>query len=258
MLARLGLADEVVFPGYVPAQELPWWYRAADLFVYPSVFEGFGLPVLEAMACGTPTITSTASALEDVAGDAALLVDPADSEALAEAIGRVLGDPATAEALRACRTVPGCPFSLRADGGCDSKLVRQRARRVATMRDFRRWMPWVTLVADALLINVAFIIAYWLRYDLQLFRSVDPANNVPYKVYWPLVLLLLVVLLLINRREGAMTCAGETRSFRRILWRYQCDHDEHHAPGGVGFLLPPPLLLPHHLHLRRHYDRGLC
>jgi len=71
------------------------------------------------------------------------------------------------------------------------------------MRDFRRWMPWVTLVVDALLINVAFIIAYWLRYDLQLFGSVDPANNVPYKVYWPLVGSLLVVLLLINRREGA-------------------------------------------------------
>jgi exopolysaccharide biosynthesis polyprenyl glycosylphosphotransferase len=71
------------------------------------------------------------------------------------------------------------------------------------MRDFRRWMPWVTLIVDALLINVAFIIAYWLRYDLQLFSSVDPANNVPYKVYWPLVGLLLVILLLINRREGA-------------------------------------------------------
>ena len=71
------------------------------------------------------------------------------------------------------------------------------------MRDFRRWMPWVTLVVDALLINVAFVVAYWLRYDLQLFGSVDPANNVPYKVYWPLVGLLLVILLLINRREGA-------------------------------------------------------
>ncbi len=71
------------------------------------------------------------------------------------------------------------------------------------MRDFRRWMPWVTLIVDALLINVAFVVAYWLRYDLQLFGSVDPANNVPYKVYWPLVGLLLVMLLLINRREGA-------------------------------------------------------
>lgn len=69
--------------------------------------------------------------------------------------------------------------------------------------DARRWMPWVTLATDLVLINVAFLIAYWLRYDLQLFRSVDPANNVPYSVYFPMVALLTVVLLLANRREGA-------------------------------------------------------
>ena len=74
--AELGLGDTVLFPGFVPADELPWWYRAAELFVYPSLFEGFGLPVLEAMACGTPTITSTASSLPEVAGSAALLVTP--------------------------------------------------------------------------------------------------------------------------------------------------------------------------------------
>jgi len=69
--------------------------------------------------------------------------------------------------------------------------------------DPRRWMPWGTLITDVLLINVAFLIAYWLRYNLQLFRSVDPANNVPYSVYLPLVSLLTVVLVLANRREGA-------------------------------------------------------
>ena len=69
--------------------------------------------------------------------------------------------------------------------------------------DPRRWMPWTTLVTDVLLINVAFLIAYWLRYDLQLFRSVDPANNVPYAVYLPMVALLTIVLVLSNRREGA-------------------------------------------------------
>jgi len=70
-------------------------------------------------------------------------------------------------------------------------------------RDIRTWMPWLTLISDALLINVAFRIAYWLRYDLQLFRAVDPANNVPYNVYLPLVAVLTVILLLANRREGA-------------------------------------------------------
>ncbi len=70
-------------------------------------------------------------------------------------------------------------------------------------RDVRNWMPWVTLVTDVILINVAFMIAYWLRYNLQLFRSVDPANNVPYAVYLPMVGLLTLVLVLASRREGA-------------------------------------------------------
>lgn len=71
------------------------------------------------------------------------------------------------------------------------------------MSDVRRWMPWATLLFDIVLINAAFRIAYWLRYDLQLFRSVDPANNVPYTAYLPLVILQTVALLLAMRREGA-------------------------------------------------------
>lgn len=70
-------------------------------------------------------------------------------------------------------------------------------------RDVRSWMPWLTLIIDVVLINVAFLIAYWLRYDLQLFRSVDPANNVPYSVYLPMMALLTALLGLFNRREGA-------------------------------------------------------
>ncbi len=99
-VARLGLEDTVLFPGFVPADELPWWYRAAELFVYPSLFEGFGLPVLEAMACGTPTITSRASSLPEVAGDAALLVDPEDTGELTDAIARTLSEPMLADELR--------------------------------------------------------------------------------------------------------------------------------------------------------------
>jgi len=68
--------------------------------------------------------------------------------------------------------------------------------------DVRRWLPWVTVVLDAGLIHAAFLIAYWLRYDLQLFRSVDPANNVPYTAYLPLVILQTLVLLFALRREG--------------------------------------------------------
>ncbi len=108
---ELGLADRVVFPGFVPTEELPWWYRAAELFVYPSLFEGFGLPVLEAMACGTPTITSNISSLPEVAGDAALLVDPDDAQTLAESIARVLAEPDLALAMRSAGLVQASRFS---------------------------------------------------------------------------------------------------------------------------------------------------
>ncbi len=99
-LERLRLGDRVRLTGYVADAELPFWYAAAEAFVFPSFYEGFGLPVLEAMACGTPVITSNVSALPEVAGDAALLVSPNDDAALAEAILRVVTDPALATALR--------------------------------------------------------------------------------------------------------------------------------------------------------------
>ncbi len=93
-------ADDVVLTGYVPADDLPLLYNAAEAFAYPSLFEGFGLPVLEAMACGTPVITSNVSALPEIAGDAALLVDPYREEDLAAAIERVTGDAAVRAELR--------------------------------------------------------------------------------------------------------------------------------------------------------------
>lgn len=89
---RQGLGGEVVFPGYVPAADLPALYAAAACFVFPSVYEGFGLPVLEAMAAGAPVIASRAGAIPEVAGDAALLVDADRPAELAEAIESVLGD----------------------------------------------------------------------------------------------------------------------------------------------------------------------
>ena len=90
---ELHLSRDVLFPGYVPEAELPLWYSAAEAFVYPSAYEGFGLPVLEALACGTPVITTTAGSLVEVAGNAAVLCAPDDAPALADAIVRVMGDP---------------------------------------------------------------------------------------------------------------------------------------------------------------------
>jgi len=84
----------VMFPGYIPVSELPLWYNAAELFVYPSLYEGFGLPPLEAMACGTPVVTANTSSLPEVVGEAGLTVDPLDAEGLAETIRRALDDGA--------------------------------------------------------------------------------------------------------------------------------------------------------------------
>jgi glycosyltransferase involved in cell wall biosynthesis len=96
---RLGLTGEVIFPGYVAQEELPLWYNSADLFVYPSRFEGFGLPVLEAMACGTPVVTTNAASLPEVAGGAAWLVSPDDEAQLIEAMRRALCDQTLREEM---------------------------------------------------------------------------------------------------------------------------------------------------------------
>jgi glycosyltransferase involved in cell wall biosynthesis len=97
LIARLGLGDCVHCLPPVAEHALPLFYAAAQAFIYPSRYEGFGLPVLEAMASGTPVITTRSSSLAEVAGDAAVLVDPEDTDALAQAIVTVLTD----EALRA-------------------------------------------------------------------------------------------------------------------------------------------------------------
>jgi glycosyltransferase involved in cell wall biosynthesis len=92
-------SQDVILPGFAPAQELPSWYRAADAFVYPSQYEGFGMPLLEAMASGTPVITGSKSSLPEAVGDAALLVDPNDQVALEEAIVRMIADRGLREEL---------------------------------------------------------------------------------------------------------------------------------------------------------------
>jgi glycosyltransferase involved in cell wall biosynthesis len=99
-LDRFGVRDRVVRLGYVAEERKILLYRCADALVYPSIAEGFGLQVLEAMACGCPVITTTGSAPEEVAGDAAELVPPRDPNALAAALRLLAGDPARANQLR--------------------------------------------------------------------------------------------------------------------------------------------------------------
>lgn len=97
---RLGLDDSVRFLGRVPLEDLVGLYNAASVFVYPSLYEGFGLPVLEAMACGCPVITSNASSLPEVVGEAGIMVDPYNVQWLADAIQQVLEDTVLAQDIR--------------------------------------------------------------------------------------------------------------------------------------------------------------
>jgi alpha-1,3-rhamnosyl/mannosyltransferase len=89
---QLGIADRLVLPGDAPLEDLVALYCGAEAFLYPSVYEGFGMPVLEAMACGCPVITSDRSSLPEVAGGAALLVDPASPDAIVAAITTITTD----------------------------------------------------------------------------------------------------------------------------------------------------------------------
>jgi glycosyltransferase involved in cell wall biosynthesis len=86
----LGLQKEVIFTGFVDDEDLPHLYRGAQLFVFPSLYEGFGLPILEAMASGVPVVTSRAASMPEVAGEAAMLVDPHDVQAIADGMRQVL------------------------------------------------------------------------------------------------------------------------------------------------------------------------
>ena len=95
-LGQASLLNRFVFPGYVDHNEIPLMYQAATIFLYPSLRESFGLPILEAMASGVPVITSVTSSMPEVAGNAAITIDPFNYKELSEAISRLVGD----EALR--------------------------------------------------------------------------------------------------------------------------------------------------------------
>ena len=90
LVQELNLTDKVIFPGFVPAEELVLWYNAAAVFAYPSSYEGFGIPVAEALACGRPVVTSNVSSLPEAGGDAAIFAPPSDIDALRDALAHAL------------------------------------------------------------------------------------------------------------------------------------------------------------------------
>jgi len=98
-LRRLGVADRVLFPGFVPDEDLLRFYQAAELFVFPALYEGFGLPIAEAIACGTPVIASRSSALTELVTDEEALFDPLETTAIRATLERALSDDALRERL---------------------------------------------------------------------------------------------------------------------------------------------------------------
>jgi len=122
---ELGIADRVKFPGYVPYAALPGLMSSAIALVFPSLWEGFGIPVLEAMACGTPVITSNLAALPEVAGDAALLIDPYQPQEIAAAMLKVLKDDSLRQQLRQAGLQRAAQFSWEKTGSQTVEVLKQ-------------------------------------------------------------------------------------------------------------------------------------
>ncbi|HEV7235682.1 MAG TPA: glycosyltransferase family 1 protein, partial [Ktedonobacteraceae bacterium] len=120
-IQQLGLESEVIFPGYVTDTEQALWYAAAKVFVYPSLYEGFGIPVAEALACGTPVVTSNVSSLPEAGFDIALTVDPLNAEAMATALHTALTDEALRQQCRAMAPLVAEKFSAQ-------RMVEQTVR----------------------------------------------------------------------------------------------------------------------------------
>lgn len=133
-LQELRLEDHVHFTGYVDDADLPALYSGAEAFVFPSLYEGFGLPPLEAMACGTPVVTSNVSSLPEVVGEAALTVDPYDVAGLTDAIHQVLTDQQLRRQLRQLGLVQAARFTWEATAQATYRLYEQLTREATSSR----------------------------------------------------------------------------------------------------------------------------
>jgi glycosyltransferase involved in cell wall biosynthesis len=128
-ISAFGLQDRVHFTGYISREDLPIVYNLASLFVYPTRYEGFGLPVLEALACGTPTITSAVASLPEIAGDAVAWVPPGDEQALAQTMSALLADQAWRQQLAVKGPVQAAQFTWNRT----AQLTLQVYRRVLSV-----------------------------------------------------------------------------------------------------------------------------
>jgi glycosyltransferase involved in cell wall biosynthesis len=126
-IRALGLTERVRFAGYVDDDQLPLWYNAASALVFPSLYEGFGLPIVEALACGAPVVASDTSSLPEAGGDAARYFDPRDPEALAAHLACVLDDPAVRRRAQEAGPAHAARFSWDVAGRKTAAVYRRAA-----------------------------------------------------------------------------------------------------------------------------------
>ena len=120
--------EEIVFPGFVPTIDIPDLYRGADLFTFPSSYEGFGLPVLEAMACGTPVACANVASLPEVGGEAARYFDPDDEDDIAEVVEELLTDRGQHDTCIRLGTEHARRFTWRGTAEKTLEVLRHAAR----------------------------------------------------------------------------------------------------------------------------------
>jgi len=184
-IARTHLAHAINFTGYVPFEDLPALYSLAEMFVYPSMYEGFGLPVVEAMACGTPVVTSAAGALAEIGGAAIEKVDRVDGDALGKAIVALARSRARRQDLSAAGLARAAIFSWERAAGESLEIYRQtaghRAWRVparsgvaALPAPVARTRPSSTPAVPVQPVDVLFGQAYFLRFDPKLWEAQQP------------------------------------------------------------------------------------
>jgi anaerobic magnesium-protoporphyrin IX monomethyl ester cyclase len=173
LVDRLGVSSAVTFTGYVPFDDLPALYSLAEIFVYPSMYEGFGLPVIEAMACGVPVVTGRAAALAEVGGNAVEQVEQVEADALGDAIVGLAKDPERRRQLAAAGLSRATRFSWTRAARQSLDIYRQVATGVpARAARVARRAPDITTNRGAT--DVLFGQAYFLRFDSKLWEARQP------------------------------------------------------------------------------------
>src|SRR5262249_53381062 len=161
LIHRTKVSHAIQFTGYVPFEDLPALYSLAEVFVYPSMYEGFGLPVIEAMACGTPVITGRAAALAEVGGDAVEQAERMDAAALGQAMARLARDPARRAVLSQRALARAERFSWQRAARETLEVYREVAKPAVRS---------VPAIGGHVGVDVLFGQAYFLRFDPKLWE----------------------------------------------------------------------------------------